>query len=566
MRRVFLIVLVIQGFAGTLARAQDSSQPRAERPATATYWGDTGLWFVPTAETVRPKGFSFSVYRTEFDFKQGLTNVSDWPVTLAVGAGPRVEIFGALRAVTRIDRDTRPLFQPGNTEDGGLINDRPFVREEWSGNDLGDLFLGTKINLLTEHRRQPLALAFRGTVKVPTADADKGAGSGEYDYFADVILSKEVHRIVEISGFGGYAWRGDPADVSLSDGMRWGIGAAFGARANLRFTTELFGEASQSDTVTATPVLTAIDGSQSPVVSRLDQGVTTALGLTWQHSSGLSLGAGVTYQFGMDDNLNPTRDQNHWGMQFRLGFHRGVSVFLPPPPPRIAEAPQPAPEPVAPPAPAPPPPPPANRAPSIKALCDPCRVEVGRPSAIRVEAQDPDGDRLSYQWTTPAGTIVDPRALATTWTAETSPGTVALRVTADDGRGGVVSDTVNIEVVRAPLKIAFDDVLFDLDRSTVRNDARMVLDRVVATLNEHPEARLRIDGHASEEGTPEYNQTLSERRAHAVRDYLVGHGIVAARLVTEGFGETRPKFDNSREETRRLNRRAEIKLQTEEDR
>jgi outer membrane protein OmpA-like peptidoglycan-associated protein len=569
MKRVFLIVLVIQAVAGTRAWAQGSSPPRAERPATATYWGDTGLWFVPTAEVVRPKGFSFSVYRTDFDFKQGLTNVSDWPVTLAVGAGPRVEIFGALRAVTRIDRDTRPLFQPGNVEDGGLINDRPFVREEWSGNDLGDLFLGGKINLLTEHRQQPVALAFRGTVKVPTADADKGAGSGEYDYFADVVLSKEIHRLVEISGFGGYAWRGDPPDIKLSDGFRYGIGAAFGARANVRLTTELFGESSQSDEVTAVPgALTAVDGSQSPVVSRLDQGVTTALGLTWQHSSGLSLGAGVTYQFGLgSDSADPTKDHNGWGMQFRLGFHRGVSVFVPPAPPFRAEAPpQPAPEPVAA-APAPaPPPPPANRAPTIRAVCDPCRVTVGQASSIRADAQDPDGDTLSYQWTTPAGTIVDPRALATTWTAETTPGTVALRVTADDGKGGVVSDTVNIEVVRPTLKASFEDVLFDLDRSNVRNDARVVLDRVARTLNENPEARLRIDGHASEEGTAEYNQALSERRAHAVREYLVGHGVVASRLVTEAFGETRPKYDNSREETRRLNRRAELKLLTEEDR
>jgi OmpA-OmpF porin, OOP family len=89
---------------------------------------------------------------------------------------------------------------------------------------------------------------------------------------------------------------------------------------------------------------------------------------------------------------------------------------------------------------------------------------------------------------------------------------------------------------------------------------------VARTLNENPETRLRIDGHASEEGTPEYNQALSERRAHAVREYLVGHGVVASRLVTEAFGETRPKYDNSREETRRLNRRAELKLLTEEDR
>ena len=162
--------------------------------ATATYWGDTGLWFVPTAEVVRPKGWSISAYRTEFDFRQGLTDVSDCPVTVAAGAGPRLEIFGALRVVTRIDRDTRPLFQATESSEGGLTNDRPFVNNTWTGNQLGDLYLGAKGNLLSEGVNQPLALALRGTMKLPTADKDKGAGTGEYDYFADVVLSKEIAR------------------------------------------------------------------------------------------------------------------------------------------------------------------------------------------------------------------------------------------------------------------------------------------------------------------------------------------------------------------------------------
>ncbi|MET0166213.1 MAG: transporter, partial [Vicinamibacterales bacterium] len=186
MRRLILMLTLSGALAAAPAWAQDdSSGTRTERPATASYWGDTGLWFIPTAETVKPGGFSFSVYRTEFDFKQGVTDVSDWPVTFAVGAGPRTEIFGALRVVTRIDRDLRPLFVPGDQEDGGVNNDNPFVREQWTGNKLGDLLLGGKFNLLTEHRQQPFALAFRGTVKLPTGDQDGGASTGEFDAFTD---------------------------------------------------------------------------------------------------------------------------------------------------------------------------------------------------------------------------------------------------------------------------------------------------------------------------------------------------------------------------------------------
>ena len=74
------------------------------------------------------------------------------------------------------------------------MNEYPFVRETWTGNDLGDVYLGAKVNLLSERLNQPLALALRGTVKVPTADDESGAGTGEWDYFADMVLSKEISR------------------------------------------------------------------------------------------------------------------------------------------------------------------------------------------------------------------------------------------------------------------------------------------------------------------------------------------------------------------------------------
>jgi peptidoglycan-associated lipoprotein len=567
--KVIATLVVAVTLASAPAWAQDSDNAQATRPATPTYWGDTGLWFVPTAEVLPKRTFSFSVYRTEFDFKQGLTDVSDWPVTAAAGLG-RAEIFGALRAVTRIDRDVRPLFLPNNGTDGGLVNDRPFVRETWTGNDLGDLFVGAKINLISEQSNKPVALAFRSTIKIPTADDEDGAGTGKSDYFADIILSKELSRRVELSGFAGYAFRGDPDDIALSDGMRWGVGAAFGARSNLRVTTELFGEHSAENVVRASlGTVTGEDGSLSPVVSQLDSGVTAALGLTWQHPSGMTLGAGLTYQFGLDDDTNsdPNSDTKRAvGLQFRLGFHRGVRAYSPPAPPAIAAKPEPVAAPPAPVAAAEPPrpaPPAANRPPTVTAQCDPCRIEVGQTTALRVDAQDPDGDRLTYLWSTPAGTIGDTRAASTSWRAETTPRVVALTVTAEDGRGGKASSTVNVEVVGGRTSptggsIAFDDVLFDLNRDVLRPEGRATLDRASAILTQNPGLRLVIEGHASEEATPEYNLALGERRAAAVRNYLVGNGVDASRLKTVSYGETRPRYDNSKEETRRLNRRAAL--------
>ena len=182
-----LLSVVLCALVSADVWAQDPSSPQEVRPAVTSFWGDTGLWFVPTAEVLKPGGWAFGAYRYRGRFQTGIHGRRVlYPGTLAVGAGNRMEIFGAVRAVTSIDRDTRPLFAPANTPIGGVVNEYPFVREGWTGNNFGGL-VGTKINLLSEHRRQPFALALRGTVKLPTAGEDN-VGTGQFDYFADPIF------------------------------------------------------------------------------------------------------------------------------------------------------------------------------------------------------------------------------------------------------------------------------------------------------------------------------------------------------------------------------------------
>ena len=85
------------------------------------------------------------MYRTELDFKQGSTDATFYPATFAVGAGSRMELFGAFRAVTHIDRDTRPLFAPATASESGLVNDYPLVRTEWTGSEFGDALRRRKV-------------------------------------------------------------------------------------------------------------------------------------------------------------------------------------------------------------------------------------------------------------------------------------------------------------------------------------------------------------------------------------------------------------------------------------
>jgi OOP family OmpA-OmpF porin len=70
--------------------------------------------------------------------------------------------------------------------------------------------------------------------------------------------------------------------------------------------------------------------------------------------------------------------------------------------------------------------------------------------------------------------------------------------------------------------------------------------------------RLTVDGHTCTFGPAEYTGARGERRANAVRDYLQQNGVATTRLQTVSYGEEKPKHDNSREETRRLNRRAAL--------
>jgi hypothetical protein len=204
------------------------SAQSSTRPAFTTFFGDTGLWVLPTAEILPHKRYSGSGYRANWDYAQGLTDVSHFAITGAGGVRDRVEIFGSFRVDTRIDHDRAPIFGPTDPVFGGLVNDYPYVRTGWSGDNVGDLLLGVKVNLMSEWRQQRVAMAVRYIAKLPTGDSGSGAGTGQMDSLLDFIISKEFNRAVELSGTVGGIWRGDPDDpvaVDLSNGRTWGIGA-----------------------------------------------------------------------------------------------------------------------------------------------------------------------------------------------------------------------------------------------------------------------------------------------------------------------------------------------------
>jgi outer membrane protein OmpA-like peptidoglycan-associated protein len=195
----------------------------------------------------------------------------------------------------------------------------------------------------------------------------------------------------------------------------------------------------------------------------------------------------------------------------------------------------------------------------VTARCEPCTTLVGQSVTVTADANDPDGDTLSYRWTAPTGTFANAADRQTRFTCPAQPGAVPVTVTVNDGKGGTANATVTIQCTQPPRKeYTFEDVHFDFDRYSLRPEATRVLDEAIKSMQSDNTLRLTVEGHTCDIGTAEYNLALGERRAAAVRDYLTSRGISGDRLQSVSYGEERPKHDNSREETRRLNRRAAL--------
>lgn len=104
--------------------------------------------------------------------------------------------------------------------------------------------------------------------------------------------------------------------------------------------------------------------------------------------------------------------------------------------------------------------------------------------------------------------------------------------------------------------VGADDILFDFDKAEIKST--LMLDEAVEVLKVNPDVNVEVQGHTDNVGDPDYNVGLSERRANAVRDYMISKGIPSSRLRAKGYGMTRPHVSNDSEQGRALNRRVEL--------
>ncbi len=106
------------------------------------------------------------------------------------------------------------------------------------------------------------------------------------------------------------------------------------------------------------------------------------------------------------------------------------------------------------------------------------------------------------------------------------------------------------------------DVLFDYNSAALRPESHQPLNDLANNFKRYPEEIIDVEGHTDGVGSDESNQTLSERRAFAVKDYLVDQGVAANRINAVGYGKTRPKASNDNPEGRQMNRRVEIHIRS----
>ena len=122
----------------------------------------------------------------------------------------------------------------------------------------------------------------------------------------------------------------------------------------------------------------------------------------------------------------------------------------------------------------------------------------------------------------------------------------------------LVAEITNIKETSRGLVISLSDILFDVNQATLKPGAANNVQKIAAILNQYPNYNISVEGHTDSQGSDAYNQSLSERRAAAVRMQLISGGVPESRITSKGFGESQPVASNDTPAGRQQNRRVEV--------
>ena len=218
--------------------------------------------------------------------------------------------------------------------------------------------------------------------------------------------------------------------------------------------------------------------------------------------------------------------------------------------PKKAEAPKPKP--------APPPPPPAAAAPSVSISASPSSIDQGKCASLTWSSTNADSASIDQ-----GIGKVDPSG-----SKEVCPGSTTKYTIDAAGKGGSETASTTVTVNPPPKPKVVDrlslHVNFDTDKSNIRQADVAELQKAIAFIKKYPGHNVSIEGHTDSIGSEKYNQALSERRAAAVKDYIVKKGGAdGSRIKTVGYGESKPIADNKTKKGQFENRRVEVLILSE---
>lgn len=127
-----------------------------------------------------------------------------------------------------------------------------------------------------------------------------------------------------------------------------------------------------------------------------------------------------------------------------------------------------------------------------------------------------------------------------------------------NGPGGEDANGANKPRFGGEAKYMLDTIYFDFDQSNLRSDQNVALERNLAWMKQNPNAPIRVEGHCDERGTEEYNFALGDRRADAVRQWMIENGVDPGRMQSVSKGELEPADPGHDESAWAKNRRAEF--------
>lgn len=121
----------------------------------------------------------------------------------------------------------------------------------------------------------------------------------------------------------------------------------------------------------------------------------------------------------------------------------------------------------------------------------------------------------------------------------------------------VIKD-IFLQPIEVGLTVRLKNIYFDFDKTTLKNESFVELNKVVDFLKRNSHVEIEISGHTDSKGSDDYNLNLSQGRSQSVVDYIVSQGIESFRLTAHGYGETKPIDSNDSDAGRANNRRVEF--------